>query len=52
MIIGEIVEVLINLKDQSEGLTSREYQAVIEACNVLERLPRMEEATTYAQIKD
>lgn len=52
MIIGEIVEVLIGLKDSNDDLSSREYQAVIEACNVLDRLPRLEEATTYAPVKN
>lgn len=45
MIIGEIVEILISIKD-SQKAQSREEQALIEACNLLSRLPRLEEATT------
>ncbi len=46
MKIGEIVETLIGIKDQQEIL-SREEQALIEACNLLDKLPRTAEATTY-----
>jgi len=46
MIIGEVVEILIRIKDQQKVL-SREEQALIEACNLLDKLPRMAEATTY-----
>lgn len=45
MKIGEIVETLITIKDAQKPL-SREEQALIEACNLLARLPRIEEATT------
>lgn len=45
MNIGEIVETLITIKNAQQPLT-REEQALIEACNLLARLPRMEEATT------
>ena len=46
MKIGEIVEILIRAKD---NYTYGDYrkQAIEEACNLLDRLPRMEEATTY-----
>lgn len=46
MVIGEIVEILIQLKDRQEAL-SREEQALIQACNLLDQLPRMAEATEY-----
>lgn len=51
MKIGEIVERLIGIKD-SHDLLSFEYEAVLEACNLLDKLPRLEEASTYAPIKD
>lgn len=51
MRIGEIVELLIGLKDDLPAL-SKEEEAVIEACNLLNKLPRMEEATTYAPVKN
>ena len=44
MKIGEIVEILIDIKD-SQTVLSREEKALIEACNLLARLPRLEEAT-------
>lgn len=47
MIIGEVVERLIGLKDSHDDLENTECQAVIEACNLLDRLPRLEEAITY-----
>ena len=46
MKIGEVVEILIDIKDRQRVL-SREEEAIIEACNILEKLPRLEEATTY-----
>lgn len=46
MVIGEIVEILIQLKDRQEVL-SREEQALIQACDLLDQLPRMAEATEY-----
>lgn len=51
MKIGEIVEILIREKDH---YTYGDYrkQAIEEACNLLARLPRMEEATTYEPLKD
>lgn len=45
MKIGEIVEILISIKDR-QRILSREEAAIIEACNLLSRLPRSEEATT------
>lgn len=46
MMIGEIVEILIREKD---NYTFGDYrkQALEEACNLLDKMPRMEEATTY-----
>lgn len=51
MKIGEIVEILIRVKD---NYTYGDYrkQAIEEACNLLDRLPGMEEATTYEPIKN
>lgn len=46
MRIGEVVELLIGIKDDCE-LYPMQYQAIIEACNLLDRFPRMEEATTH-----
>lgn len=48
---GEIVERLIDIKD-SYDLMSFEYEAVLEACNLLEKLPRLEEAEKYAPVKN
>ena len=50
MKIGEIVETLISIKDTQEAL-SREEQALIEACNLLDKLPRTAEATEYEPSK-
>ncbi|MFV0241454.1 MAG: hypothetical protein ACK5H4_15625 [Lacrimispora sphenoides] len=52
MIIGEIVERLIGIKDEHNDLFSGEYQAIIEACNLLAKLPRLEEATSYEPVKN
>ena len=51
MKIGEIVEILIREKDK---YTYGDYRkrAIEEACNLLDRLPGMEEATTYEPLKD
>ena len=46
MKIGEIVEELICVKDNYD-LYNREKEAVIEACNVLEQLPRLTDATEF-----
>ncbi len=46
MKIGEIVEILITLKDEQPPMSHRE-EALIEACNLLDKLPRMAEATEY-----
>lgn len=46
MIIGEVVETLIYIKD-SPTLSDREREAVIEACNLLDKLPRLAETTEY-----
>ncbi len=45
MRIGEIVEVLIRLRD-SHDLTRTEDDAVCAACNTLDRLPAMMEENT------
>jgi hypothetical protein len=51
MIIGEIVEILIREKDKySHGDYRKE--AIEEACNLLDRLPPQEEATTYEPLKN
>lgn len=51
MKIGEIVEILIRVKD-NYGYGDYRHEAVIEACNLLDKLPAMEEATEYEPIKD
>ena len=51
MIIGELVERLIRIKDDY-SLLSYEQEAIEEACNLLDRLPRLEEATEYAPLKN
>lgn len=51
MKIGEIVEILIVEKDRYAYGDYRK-QAMEEACNLLDRLPGMEEATTYEPLKD
>lgn len=51
MIIGETVERLIGLKDSHSDLLSSEYKAILEACNLLNKLPRLEEAA-YEPVKD
>lgn len=52
MIIGDIVERLIGIKDEHNDLYSGEYQAIVEACNLLAKLPRMEEATSYEPVNN
>lgn len=51
MKIGEIVEVLIRIKDDYSFGDCRK-EAVEEACNLLDRLPRGEEAITYEPVKN
>lgn len=51
MKIGEIVEVLIGLRGNSPMLSEEEI-ALAEACNLLDKLPRMEEASTYEPVKN
>ena len=46
MLIGEVVEILIGIKDRQKVL-SREEEALVAACNLLDTLPRTEEANTY-----
>lgn len=41
MKIGEIVETLIYIKDHN-ALYGQEYEAVVEACNLLDKLPRLQ----------
>lgn len=43
MIIGELVEILIRLRD-GHKLSFREDEAVCCACNILDQLPSMEDA--------
>ena len=53
MIIGAVVEELIYIRDKFRGeLTRNQDEAICEACKLMDRLPRMEEATTYEPIKD
>ena len=51
MTYSKIVEILIREKD---NYTHGDYRkrAIEEACNLLDRLPGMEEATTYEPLKD
>ncbi len=49
MIIGEIVEMLLIIRD-TKGLTPLEDEAVIAACNLLSRLPRLQEAETITNV--
>lgn len=51
MIIGEIVECLIGIRDGHNDLYSTEDQAIIEACNLLSKLPRLEEAAAYEPVQ-
>ncbi len=51
MKIGEIVEILIRVKDDYGYLDYRR-EAVEEACNLLDKLPRMEEAKGYEPIQN
>lgn len=46
MKIGEIVETLIDIKDEY-GFWDMRKEAVEEACNLLDKLPPQEEATSY-----
>lgn len=53
MIIGAVVEELIYIRDKFRGdLTKQQDEAICETCNLMDRLPRMEEATTYEPIED
>lgn len=51
MKIGEIVEILIRVKDDYSYADYRK-QAIEEACNLLDKLPRMEEAREYEPVKN
>ena len=51
MKIGEIVEILIRVKDDY-SYTDYRKQAIEEACNLLDKLPRMEEAREYEPIQN
>lgn len=51
MKIGEIVETLISIKDEQPVMSHWE-EALIEACNLLDKLPRMAEATEYEPQKE
>lgn len=51
MKIGEIVEILIRVKDDY-GYSDFRKEAVEETCNLLDKLPAQEEATTYEPFKD
>lgn len=51
MRIGEIIEILIREKDNYVYEDYRR-QAIEETCNLLDKLPREEEATTYEPLKN
>lgn len=48
MTIGELVEILICLRDRYE-LREREDEAVCNACNILDQFPRMMDACETSQ---
>lgn len=52
MKIGEIVEHFIQIRDNRNinYYTEQEDEALIEACNLLDKLPRMAEATEYKEV--
>ncbi len=49
MIVGHIVEMLIQIKDELEPM-SEEQDAVIEACNILDKLPRLADSEEAKRI--
>ena len=49
MKIGEIVEILIRVKDDY-SYTDYRKQAIQQPCNLLHKLPRMEEAREYEPV--
>lgn len=51
MKIGEITEILIRIKD-NYGYGDYRREAVEQACNLLDKLPRMEEAGDYEPFKN
>ena len=51
MKIGEIVEILIRIKDDY-GFGDYRREAVEEACNLLDKLTRMEETSTYESVEN
>ena len=51
MIIGAVVENIIRIIDGHEDLYSHEREALEEACVVMSKLPRLQEASTYEAIK-
>lgn len=56
MKIGEVVEELIYLRDKfgryNGELTRQQDDAICQACNILAKLPNMEEAIGYEPLKD
>ena len=51
MKIGEIIEILIVEKDKY-GFGDHRKEALEEACCILARLPRMEEADIYEPVRN
>lgn len=51
MKIGEVVEILIREKD-NYSFGDYRYEAIMNACRILEKLPRSEEADTYEPIQN
>ena len=49
MYIGQIVEHLIDIKNEQEPL-SQDEEALIEACNLLDKLPRMADGIEYLSV--
>jgi hypothetical protein len=49
MYIGQIVEQLIDIKNEQEPL-SQDEEALIEACNLLDKLPRTADGVEYLRV--
>lgn len=53
MVIGALIEELIYIKNKYSGeFSMSEEDTINETCNLLEKLPRLEEATEYEPIKN
>lgn len=53
MIIGAVVEELIYIRDKfRDELTRSQDEAICEACILMDRLPRMEEAMEFEPVEN